>query len=217
MIQKPDIFKTVLLGDGGVGKSSLRKSYLGKDFSYNYNMTIGADFSVKQYEIYGERVISQIWDLAGQPRFSNVREVYYKGSTGAILVFDKTRPETFKSIPKWINELLKNNNNKVLPMVLVGNKTDIERNFKNSVSYKTGVKYAKELSKWCGFKVPYHDTTALHSTDIDRVFLEVLQESKKQVVKEKEAEAKDLKKFKLRGTYKMRDTQKKKKRKRMFK
>ena len=67
------IFKVVLIGDGAVGKTSLRRNYLGKSFRENYLMTIGADFSVKQVP-YEDYIVSlQIWDLAGQPRFSEVR------------------------------------------------------------------------------------------------------------------------------------------------
>ena len=196
MIERPDIFKTVLLGDGGVGKTSLRKRYLGLGFQYSYNMTIGADFGVKNVDLDGEQVVSQVWDLAGQPRFANIREVYYRGSTGAILVFDKTRPSTFASLPTWIDELLKNNDNRILPMVIVGNKTDIERDFPNSVKFRQATKYAKELSKWAGFQIPYVETSAKGENSVDSVFRSVLRKSMDQI----KAEAKlfDKKRMKFR-------------------
>ena len=98
--------KVCLLGDGAVGKTALRKRYLGKQFSSGYVMTIGADFAVKKTEINtndGTKSVKfQIWDLAGQPRFNSVRELYYKGSHGGLLVFDITRRDSFSNLNSWV-------------------------------------------------------------------------------------------------------------------
>ncbi len=119
------IIKTPLLGDMAVGKTSLRKRYLGEGFGVKYMVTIGADFSVKTVKIDDKEVRLQIWDLAGQRQFATVRSLYYGGSAGAILVYDVTNPQSYDNIPNWIAELLQNNDNKRVPLMLIGNKIDL--------------------------------------------------------------------------------------------
>ena len=110
------LMKIVLAGDGAVGKTALRERYLGKGFSSNYMMTIGADFALKEATIREKSIKFQIWDLAGQPRFNSVRELYYRGSHGAMLVFDLTRRESFTNLYLWIDELLKNSGKSFIPI-----------------------------------------------------------------------------------------------------
>ncbi|MHA1347857.1 MAG: Rab family GTPase [Candidatus Heimdallarchaeaceae archaeon] len=119
------IFKISLLGEGAVGKTSLRRIYLGESFKEGYMMTIGADFAVKKMSLNHVEYTLQIWDLAGQQRFSAVREVYYRGTAGALLVFDISRPETYEVLPNWLHELIRNNKNRIVPIVLIGNKADL--------------------------------------------------------------------------------------------
>ena len=169
MSNRRKIFKIVLLGDGAVGKTALRTRYLGEGFKKSYSMTIGADFAVKRVNLDGHEIVAQIWDLAGQIRFQSVREVYYQGATGALLVFDITRGETFENIPNWITELLENNNNRVVPMVLIGNKSDLRD--ENSITTESALEYATELSKWAGFEIPYFETSALDGSGVEEAFL----------------------------------------------
>lgn len=164
------IFKIVLLGDGAVGKTALRHRYLGEGFKQSYSMTIGADFAVKRVDLDGEEIVAQIWDLAGQIRFQSVREVYYQGATGALLVFDITRSSTFESIPNWITELLENNKNKIVPMVLLGNKSDLRDTTDGAISRESGEEYAKNLSEWSTFEIPYVETSALSGDNVDEAF-----------------------------------------------
>ena len=145
MAEHKRIYKIVLLGDGAVGKTALRHRYLGEAFQQSYSMTIGADFAVKRVNIDGDEIVAQIWDLAGRTRFASVREVYYQGATGALLVYDITRSDTFESIPNWITELLENNKHKVVPMVLLGNKSDLRNKVEESISYDAGIDYARSL------------------------------------------------------------------------
>ncbi|TFF83933.1 GTP-binding protein, partial [Candidatus Heimdallarchaeota archaeon] len=123
--KKRAVYKIVLLGNGAVGKTSLRQQYLGKGFKDGYSMTIGADFAVKRVELGHLVATFQIWDLAGQQRFDVVRSVYYRGSSGALLVFDVSNPQSFNNLPSWLNELTKNNYDRIVPLVLIGNKTDL--------------------------------------------------------------------------------------------
>ena len=118
------LYKICLLGDGGVGKTSLRERFLGKGFQSGYILTIGADFAVQNLPIDGVQYKFQIWDLAGQQRFSAVRALYYKGSHGAILVFDQTRIDSLYNLAKWRDELFANVGREV-PFLVLGNKSDL--------------------------------------------------------------------------------------------
>ncbi|MHA2029960.1 MAG: Rab family GTPase [Candidatus Kariarchaeaceae archaeon] len=170
------IYKVTLLGDGGVGKTSLRKRYLGEGFKQNYMATIGADFAIKKVSEDGSDII-QIWDLAGQQRFSLVREAYYLGTKGAILTYDITRPDTFYSIPNWIGELMNNiRSEDPLPMALVANKIDLRANSAvGCVSKEQGIQYAKDLAEWAKMDVPYIETSAKTGFNVDKMFATLIQ------------------------------------------
>jgi len=168
------IFKIILLGDGAVGKTSLRKAYLGDNFRNGYNMTIGADFAVQHINLVdGSEVNFQIWDLAGQQRFSAVREVYYRGAQGCLLVFDISRRSSFENIPSWIAEYLKCNSNQRVPVVLVGNKSDLRTSANDPVSKVQVEEYANSLSAWSGIMVPYIETSAKTEDFVNVAFSEL--------------------------------------------
>jgi len=160
----------VLLGEGGVGKTALRHRYLGQGFKQNYQMTIGADFAAKKDTVDGMDVTAQIWDLAGQTRYSSVRQGYYRGSVGALLVYDIVRRATFEAIPNWLNELISNNNETMVPVVLIGNKGDLRGMDPDEVTREEGESYAQVLSDWCGFDVPYVESSALTGELVDEAF-----------------------------------------------
>lgn len=117
--------KVLLLGDGAVGKTALRDSFLGRSFSTNYIPTLGADFIAKTITLEGRELRFQIWDLAGQPAFRDVRKLYYRNTAGAFLVFDLTRLETLTSISTWLTELAINANTPKVSIVVIGNKLDL--------------------------------------------------------------------------------------------
>ncbi|MHA2295479.1 MAG: GTP-binding protein [Candidatus Hodarchaeales archaeon] len=157
------LMKIVLAGDGAVGKTALRERYLGKGFQAKYLMTIGADFALKESKIDGRDLKFQIWDLAGQQRFSAVRSVYYLGCLGALLLFDVTRPDTFENIQSWVDEIWKNNGKGSIPIVLLGNKVDLRDQFPNHVTDEQAMTYAERLSEKTrseGFEVNYLPTSA---------------------------------------------------------
>ena len=164
------IFKVSLLGEGAVGKTSLRRRYLGEGFTTGYMMTIGADFAVKKLTIDDIEFTLQIWDLAGQQRFSAVREVYYRGTSGCLLVFDITRPDTYEAIPNWLHELIRNNKNRIVPMILIGNKADLREQNPYSVPPEYAQEYARSLSEWSGFDVPYIETSAKTGQNVQAAF-----------------------------------------------
>ena len=169
-------FKIVLIGDGAVGKTSLRRTFMGKSFRENYILTIGADFSIKDLDFEGYPVKLQIWDLAGQPRFSDVRGAYYMGCYGAVVVFDITRPNTFSNIDYWINELIKFNDNKLVPMIIIGNKSDLRETSppEIQVTKMAAEAYAMTLSQWGGFKISYMETSAKTGENVENSFTNLI-------------------------------------------
>jgi small GTP-binding protein len=167
------VLKIVLIGDGGVGKTAIRERYLGKGFQSQYVLTIGADFAMSENVVNGIAVKYQIWDLAGQERFDGVREVYYKGALGALLVFDVTRPDSFYNIPKWVNELWTNNGRNRVPIIVVGNKIDLRESFDEIISSEHGRKMTQKLSKLTsreGFTCHYIETSAKTGAKIPDAF-----------------------------------------------
>ncbi|MFX0188258.1 MAG: GTP-binding protein [Candidatus Hodarchaeota archaeon] len=123
------LFKSIVVGDGGVGKTALTLRFSKGFFTEDYKMTIGVDFHVKTIKIDTEEegqilVKLQIWDTGGQERFSSIRPMYYRGALGALLIFDLTSDESFEHLPQWIEEVRANVKSEV-PLLLVGNKSDL--------------------------------------------------------------------------------------------
>ena len=117
------LFKIVIFGDSGTGKNTL----MGNSTSFyteDYKMTIGVDFGIKSLRVDNFRVKLQMWVLGDQERFSSIRPMYYRGSLGAVLVFDLTNYASFKHLPQWIEEVRANIKNEI-PFLLVGNKSDL--------------------------------------------------------------------------------------------
>ncbi|MHA2168846.1 MAG: Rab family GTPase [Candidatus Kariarchaeaceae archaeon] len=118
-------FKIVIIGEPSVGKTSLRRSYLGEKFQANYLSTIGADFSFKQMETEDGTISSAIWDLAGQDEYYNVHPQYYRGAAGAMIVYDVTDQSTLDRISEWIERYISNSGFPDAPILIIGNKTDL--------------------------------------------------------------------------------------------
>jgi small GTP-binding protein len=122
------LFKSIVVGDGGVGKTALTLRFSKGFFTEDYKMTIGVDFHVKTISIDSVegtiRAKLQIWDTGGQERFSSIRPMYYRGSLGALLIFDLTNSASFEHLPQWIEEVRANVKTEI-PLLLVGNKSDL--------------------------------------------------------------------------------------------
>jgi small GTP-binding protein len=169
------IAKICLLGDGMVGKTSLANRYLGKGFSSDYIPTLGSDFTSKEVTIqtdYGSQEFRfQIWDLAGQPSFSQIRSLYYKGATGAFLVFDLTNPDTLESINRWSDEFLRHC--KVLnpTMIILGNKNDLSGKIKVSRELVENYIRKKVISTDNNsLQYEFFETSAKTGKNVDKVF-----------------------------------------------
>jgi len=116
------LFKLLIIGDSGVGKSSLLVRFADNQFTGNYITTIGVDFKIRTIEINGERVKLQIWDTAGQERFRTITSTYYRGTHGVIVVYDVSSGESFANVKRWLHEI--DANCDVVNRILVGNKND---------------------------------------------------------------------------------------------
>jgi len=187
MSERAKIFKVVLLGDGAVGKTSLRHRFLGQGFTKSYSMTIGADFGVKRIFVKRKAYVVQIWDIAGQDRFSSIRDMYLKSSDGAMVVFDISRPLSFKNVPKWIEDLAECNNNQPLPLVLIGNKSDLRKDKGIFIEEDQIQTYIKQLEEWTGFDIDYVETSAMTGDNVEDAFKSLITKieelSKKKVSK----------------------------------
>ncbi len=168
--KKSFIYKICILGDGGVGKTSMVLRYCENSFKENYIMTIGSNFSTKKVVLkdYPDFNINlQIWDLAGQKHFSFVRPPFYRGASGLIYVFDLTRRSSFSDLTNWKEEALK-----VLgeqkPNVMVGNKLDLADEGYREIGNKEGESLSKEFQS-----IGYYETSAKVDLNVEIVFKEL--------------------------------------------
>ncbi len=116
--------KICLLGDGGVGKTSLVYRFIQNRFSTDFKSTLGVNLLKHEVVINNLRVTAQIWDLGGQDKYEALRKLYLDGSQGALLVFDKTNQKSFESCEKWVKSFRDLRGEK--PMILIGNKLDLK-------------------------------------------------------------------------------------------
>ena len=177
------IFKIVLIGDSGVGKTNILSRYINNEFSLATQSTVGVEFGSKIIKKNGKVIKLQIWDTAGQERYKSITSAYYKGSKGAFVVYDITRKTTYENIDKWIGELKTNGSEDVLIM-LVGNKSDLEE--KREVITEEVEKKAQEQ------KLAFCETSALNGKNVEYAFEKLINEILKKVEKEKINEAKQL-------------------------
>ncbi|OAY65135.1 GTP-binding protein YPTM2 [Ananas comosus] len=143
------LFKLLLIGDSGVGKSCLLLRFADDSYLESYISTIGVDFKIRTVEQDGKTIKLQIWDTAGQERFRTITSSYYRGAHGIIIVYDVTDQESFNNVKQWLNEIdryASENVNKLL----VGNKCDLTAN--KVVSYETAKAFADEIG------IPFMET-----------------------------------------------------------
>ena len=119
-------FKVCLFGPGNVGKTSLLIRYIKDYFNPELKQTIGSNFLIKDVEIDKTKVRLLLWDIGGQDQFAKLRTIYFKGSNAAFGVFDLTSPQSLLKLPGWVSSI-KKTVKKTIPMIIVGNKNDLER------------------------------------------------------------------------------------------
>ncbi|XP_010453062.1 PREDICTED: ras-related protein RABA4a-like [Camelina sativa] len=166
--QKIDyVFKLVLIGDSGVGKSQILSRYARNEFSLDSKATIGVEFQTRTLVMDHKSVKAQIWDTAGQERYRAVTSAYYRGAVGAMLVYDVSRRQTFDHIPRWLEEL-RNHADKNIVIILVGNKSDLED--QRAISTEDAQEFAEKEGLF------FLETSALNAVNVESAFSTVLTE-----------------------------------------
>eukprot|EP01080_Neovahlkampfia_damariscottae_P012275 gene12275-5859_t len=158
--------KVIILGDSGVGKTSLMNQFVNNKFSSQYKATIGADFLTKEVQVNDKNVTMQIWDTAGQERFQSLGVAFYRGADSCVLVFDVNVAGTFEHLDQWRDEFLiqagpEDPDN--FPFIVIGNKIDLS---------DQRVVNQKRAQAWCQSKgnLPYFETSAKDSTNVEDAF-----------------------------------------------
>ncbi|KAL9667589.1 hypothetical protein QQ045_001951 [Rhodiola kirilowii] len=159
------LFKLVLIGDSGVGKSNLLSRFTKNEFNLESKSTIGVEFATRSLKVDGKIIKAQIWDTAGQERYRAITSAYYRGAVGALLVYDVTRHVTFENVERWLKEL-RNHTDPNIVVMLVGNKSDLRHLI--AVTTEEGKSFAERESLY------FIETSALEATNIENAFTEVL-------------------------------------------
>ena len=159
-------FKILTLGESGVGKTCILRRFVENKFLKNHLATIGIDFRAKTIPINGYEVKLKIWDTAGEERFRNITNQYYKGADGIILVFDLTNFDTMNKIRDWYNQIKNNTSSNDIGLVLVANKSDLKR----EVSNEECLNLSKELN------IQLYETSALTGEGVNEIFEYITQE-----------------------------------------
>lgn len=190
MFNSDYLFKLLLIGDSGVGKSCLLLRFSDDTYTESYISTIGVDFKIRTIELDGKTIKLQIWDTAGQERFRTITSSYYRGAHGIIVVYDVTDSETFHNVKQWLHEIDRyacDNVNKLL----VGNKADLTS--KKVVDFATAKEFADNLGKssrasWISYSlcliflgIPFVETSAKNATNVEQAFLMMASEIKARI------------------------------------
>ncbi|MFW9930282.1 MAG: Rab family GTPase, partial [Candidatus Thorarchaeota archaeon] len=172
--------KSILCGEGAVGKTTIRRRYMGQTLNSRYLPTIGAEISINQFKLQYKNdfynVKIQIWDLAGQQTFKSVRPLYFNGAQAIFLVYDLTNTDSFIKLDEWITNIATYVKLGRVPIILIGNKADLRKNSKTWVEKDQANDFAKRLterytnSKW---EVPVLETSAINGENIKEMFEEV--------------------------------------------
>lgn len=156
------LFKLLLIGDSGVGKTCVLFRFSDDTFNTTFISTIGIDFKIKTVELQGKKIKLQIWDTAGQERFHTITTSYYRGANGILLVYDITNPKSFDNISKWLRNINEHASEDVERM-LIGNKCDMEE--KRLISKERGEKVAEENG------IKFYETSAKENVNIEHAFI----------------------------------------------
>jgi len=167
-IEPKRAYKIVLIGDPEVGKTSIRRKYMGKSFRADYLKTLGADFAAQKVNVDGELVLLTIWDLAGQTIFHGMRSSFYHGCKCALVVFDVTNSQTLRNSLKWAEEATNYAKNSLQELYLIGNKIDLVDD--REVQMEEIEKVAEQFKESFNFPAKIYETSALTGENINELF-----------------------------------------------
>ncbi|KAJ3423679.1 ras and ef-hand domain-containing protein [Anaeramoeba flamelloides] len=168
------LFKVLLIGESGVGKSSLMIRFTDEFFMDSHIATIGVDFKIKTVNVDDKLVKLQIWDTAGQDRFRSITRQYYRGTKGVILVYDVTNRDSFERIKDWMEEIDRYGEKNCCSIV-IGNKSDLES--KREVPKEIGQLFAEQH----GLK--FIETSAKMNKNVDEMFEQISKQMKETEIK----------------------------------
>ena len=155
------MFKIVIIGDTGVGKSNLMSQFTKSEFTKDSKATIGVEFATKQIEHDHKTIEAQVWDTAGQERYKAITSAYYRGAIGALLVYDVTNRASFQNCERWLRELRSHTDPSMVAM-LVGNKCDLRH--KKQVDVEDAKDFAEDNN------LAFIETSAKDATNVDLAF-----------------------------------------------
>ncbi|AAW43502.2 GTP-binding protein ypt3 [Cryptococcus gattii Ru294] len=159
------LFKVVLIGDSGVGKSNLLSRFTRNEFNLESKSTIGVEFATRSINVDGKTVKAQIWDTAGQERYRAITSAYYRGAVGALLVYDIAKHQTYENVTRWLKELRDHADANIVIM-LVGNKSDLKH--LRAVSTDEAKQFATENG------LSFIETSALDASNVESAFQNIL-------------------------------------------
>ncbi|MFX0000751.1 MAG: GTP-binding protein [Candidatus Hodarchaeota archaeon] len=161
-------FKFVILGDHEVGKTSIIRRFVENRYTTDYRATIGINILSHEFQFFGNKIGVSLYDLGAQKYFKRFRKVYYLGAQAAFIVFDLTNRDSFQNVKDWYEELKLFTEEEDIPIIIVGNKTDLVEDRK--VFYQEGAKLANILSKGEKIKLSYIETSALTGSNVEDAF-----------------------------------------------
>jgi len=161
------LFKVVLIGDSGVGKSNLLSRFTRNEFNLESKSTIGVEFATRSIQVDNKTIKAQIWDTAGQERYRAITSAYYRGAVGALLVYDITKHISYEAVNRWLKELRDHADSNIVIM-LVGNKSDLRH------LRAVPTEESKQFSAENGLS--FVETSALDSSNVELAFQRILTE-----------------------------------------
>ncbi|KAF9292142.1 Ras- protein ypt3 [Mortierella alpina] len=161
------LFKVVLIGDSGVGKSNLVSRFTRNEFNLESKSTIGVEFTTRSIQVDAKTIKAQIWDTAGQERYRAITSAYYRGAVGALLVYDIAKHATYENVGRWLKELRDHADTNIVIM-LVGNKSDLRH--LRAVPTDEAKQFAAENG------LSFIETSALDSSNVELSFQRILTE-----------------------------------------
>ncbi|AJR81368.1 Ypt32p [Saccharomyces cerevisiae YJM1419] len=159
------LFKIVLIGDSGVGKSNLLSRFTTDEFNIESKSTIGVEFATRTIEVENKKIKAQIWDTAGQERYRAITSAYYRGAVGALIVYDISKSSSYENCNHWLTELRENADENVA-VGLIGNKSDLAH--LRAVPTDEAKNFAMEN------QMLFTETSALNSDNVDKAFRELI-------------------------------------------
>ncbi|KAG2129878.1 GTPase [Suillus bovinus] len=159
------LFKVVLIGDSGVGKSNILSRFTRNEFNLESKSTIGVEFATRSITVDGKTVKAQIWDTAGQERYRAITSAYYRGAVGALLVYDIAKHATYVDVTRWLKELRDHADSNIVIM-LVGNKSDLKH--LRAVPTEEAKSFAAEN------ELSFIETSALDASNVESAFQTIL-------------------------------------------